>query len=467
MGAKENLTAAGVAKATCPAGKHQVILWDAKAPGLGLRVTAKGAKAYIYEAWLHGKSVRVTIGDARTWPLDGPAGVTETARAEATRLKILTDKGIDPRTEKAQRRADAAAAAASAAFRSEPAIEVWNRYVAERRTKWSEAHIRDHEKVVQVGGEKRTRGRRKGEPELVQPGILLALLQQPLEKIDADAVKSWLASESNRRPTHARLAFGLLRAFTNWCADQKEYRELVQNDVCAPRIAKDKLPKKGAKTDCLQREQLKSWFAEVRKLSPVQSAYLQAVLLTGPRRNELTQLRWENVDFRWNAMRIRDKVEGEREIPLTPYVKQLLLGLKRINETPPPKHRILNGKKVENDLTNWKPSPWVFFSRSASGHIEEPRTAHDRAVTAAGIPDLSIHGLRRSFATLSEWGEAPEGVVAQIQGHKPSATRERHYKVRPLDLLRMWHVKIEAWILAEAGIEQPKIEDAIKKVATA
>ena len=61
---------------------------------------------------------------------------------------------------------------------------------------------------------------------------------------------------------------------------------------------------------------------------------------------------------------------------------------------------------------------------------------------------------------MSEWVEAPEGVVAQIQGHKPSATREKHYKKRPLDLLRMWHVMIEGWILEQACIEQPNDEQA-------
>ncbi len=59
------------------------------------------------------------------------------------------------------------------------------------------------------------------------------------------------------------------------------------------------------------------------------------------------------------------------------------------------------------------------------------------------------------FGTLAEWVECPVGVVAQIQGHKPSATAEKHYRRRPLDLLRMWHVKIEGWILEQAGIEQP------------
>ena len=122
----------------------------------------------------------------------------------------------------------------------------------------------------------------------------------------------------------------------------------------------------------------------------------------------------------------------------------------------PPVSRILRGKRVPNDVENWQPSPWVFTSRaSASGRIEEPSRAHVRALTAAGLPHVSLHGLRRSFDSLEEWIDIPSGVVAQIMGHKPSATAEKHYKVRPLDLLRMWHTKIEAWILNEAGIEQP------------
>jgi integrase len=71
---------------------------------------------------------------------------------------------------------------------------------------------------------------------------------------------------------------------------------------------------------------------------------------------------------------------------------------------------------------------------------------HNKALTAAGLPALSIHGLRRSFGTLAEWVECPAACLAQIMGHKPSATAEKHYRVRPLDLLRMWHTKIEAWI---------------------
>jgi len=121
---------------------------------------------------------------------------------------------------------------------------------------------------------------------------------------------------------------------------------------------------------------------------------------------------------------------------LTPYLAALLAVLPRRNE-------------------------WVFSSpAAASGRLQEPRIAHNKALTAAGLPLLTIHGLRRSFGTLAEWVEAPTGVVAQIMGHKPSAIAEKHYRRRPLDLLRMWHTKIEAWMLEQAGIEQPKEEQA-------
>ena len=64
-----------------------------------------------------------------------------------------------------------------------------------------------------------------------------------------------------------------------------------------------------------------------------------------------------------------------------------------------------------------------------------------------------MHGLRRSFKSLTEWLDCPAGVVAQIMGHKPSATAEKHYTVRPLELLADHHERIESWILEQAGIK--------------
>lgn len=107
-------------------------------------------------------------------------------------------------------------------------------------------------------------------------------------------------------------------------------------------------------------------------------------------------------------------------------------------------------QKLNDGITD---NPYVFASaRSTDGRIKEPRLAHNRALENAGLPHISLHGLRRSFGTLSEWIEVPVGIVAQIMGHKPSALAEKHYRRRPIDLLRKWHTKIEEWVLEQAGI---------------
>ena len=408
-----------------PTGKQAIYVFDDDQRHLAVRVTPAGAKSFVFAGKLSKVPLRITIGDVMVWQLDD-------ARAEARRLQTLIDQGIDPRQEKAERIAASEAKREEARRVEAPALDAWNVYLEARRSKWGERTYADHLAVTKAGGEVRTRGRRPGESDRTLPGALLPLLAEPLGSIDAERVRAWLADEAAKRPTHAALAFRLLRAFLNWCADRQAYSSQVQADACASKLVRDELPTKAAKDDCLQREQLNLWFGHVRQIgNPVISAYLQTALLTGARREEVAGLQWTDVDFQWKSLTIRDKVEGERTIPLTPYVAALLASLPRRNE-------------------------WVFSSTSAEdGRLQEPRKAHNQALAAAGLPSLSIHGLRRSFGTLAEWVECPVGVVAQIQGHRPSATAEKHYRRRPLDLLRMWHMKIETWILEQAGIEQP------------
>lgn len=429
MSRGENFTVDRVASYRCLPGKQQAIYWDGKTPGLGLRVTAAGAKSYIFETKLHGRTLRTTIGDARTWSV-------KEAQDEATSLKALTDKGIDPRQLRAEQQADAERARSDARRRAVLVSDAWSDYLKARSGTWGARHLADHDALAQAGGNKA----KKGDKQTL-PGPLAALLPLTLAEVDAERVKEWLRSEAASRPTQAALAFRLLRAFLNWCDTTAAYRGIAASDACSSRVGKAVLPRKSVKSDCLQREQLAVWFAAVRSIgNPVIAAYLQSLLLTGARREELAGLKWGDVDFRWQSLTIRDKVDGERTVPLTPYVAHLLSALPRRNE-------------------------WVFSSPAAkSGRLQEPRIQHSRASTNAGISNLTLHGLRRSFSTLSEWVECPAGVVAQIMGHKPSATAERHYKVRPLDLLRMWHTKIESWILEQAEIQFEVVTPGLRAV---
>jgi integrase len=418
----ENFTADRVAGFKCKPGKQQSIYWDGKTPGLGLRVTAAGVKSYIFETSLHGKTIRMTIGHVRTWMVGA-------AQAEASRLKVMTDQGIDPRQVEADKHA--AEKAEAEELRLKDAREsvtldyAWTEYVAERKPHWGSAHLHDHMRSMQVGGEPRIRSNKK----LTEPGILRSLATVRLVDLTPEIVDEWAKTEGARRPARARSALRLLKAFLFWCKSHSIYKTIISENAAQSKKARERLGDPASKDDVLQREQLAAWFAAVRQIgNPVTSAYLQTLLLTGARRNELATLRWEDADFQWNSLTIRDKVEGTRIIPLTPYVRLLLSVLPRRNG-------------------------WVFSSpMAASGRLTDPRIAHNQACALAGL-EMTLHGLRRSFASLCEWIEMPVGIAAQIQGHKPQGVREKNYIRRPLDLLRMWHVKIEVWILEQAGIE--------------
>jgi len=422
------LTAGRVDAFTCPAGKTQSFLWDTEAPALALRVTPTGRKTYVFESRLNRATLRLNIGTAADWPI-------EKARGEAQRLKMMVDAGTDPREVERQQLANKAAQASAAATLALTAKreavtvgEVWADYIEQRRPFWGDLHYRDHLDKVKAGG--LPSGRRGGGKQLTKPGPLAALMPLPLRDLDQPTVEAWAANEGKTRASSARLAWRLLTVFLTWCGEQPAYADLLPaKNPAKTKKAREALGKPGTKSDVLQREQLAAWFAAVQQLqNPVIAACLQMMLLTGARPGEVLALRWEDINSQWKGISIRDKVEGSREIPATPYMLHLLASLPRRNE-------------------------WVFFSpTSASGCLTEPNTPHARACNAAGLDGLTLHGLRRSFASLTEWLEVPAGVVAQIQGHKPSATAEKHYKVRPLELLRLHHERIEAWILEQAEV---------------
>ena len=424
-----NLTAGRVEAFTCPTDKAQAFLWDTDTPTLALRVTPTGRKTYVFEARLNGATVRINIGTVADWPI-------KKARTRVQALKMLVDAGTDPREVERDRQAAAVEKKAAAVAKVEAAKvaavtvgEVWAAYIAERHPHWGDLHYRDHIDKAKAGG--LPSGRRGGGKQLTKPGPLAALMPMALCDVDQATIEAWAANEGKTRASSARLAWRLLTVFLTWCGEQPEYAPLLPSkNPAKTKKAREALGKSGKKSDVLQREQLAVWFAAIQQLqNPVISSCLQMMLLTGARPGEVLALRWEDINTQWKGISIRDKVEGTREIPVTPYMLHLLSALPRRNK-------------------------WVFFSpTSATGCLTEPNNPHTRACQAAGLEGLTLNGLRRSFSSLTEWLEVPAGVVAQIQGHKPSATAEKHYKVRPLELLRVHHEKIEAWILEQAGVK--------------
>jgi integrase len=399
------LTAQRIRSLRCPPERAQAFLWDASTPGLGVRVTPKGEPTFIYQGNFSGKSIRLKIGSPKSWSI-------AEAQARSRELRRLIDQGIDPR----QHVKRSKIASQNEQWReSVSAREAWQQYLIARKPFWGARHYADHEALSRNLLQRDKR---------YQDGILTPILSLPIASINRKALETWATSNTKIRPTVTRLAWRCLKAFLNWSTEQEAYSKVFDGwNPANTRSLREILGQPNAKQDALQRQQLPYWFAAVKKLrNPVAGAYLQTLLLTGGRPSEILNIRWTDIDFKWKQMTIGDKYEGRRTIPLTKYVASLLSGLPKTNE-------------------------WIF-----AGRKNNPYTGTIASIKKVGesarIEGLTRNGIRRSFRTLSEWVDAPVGVVAQIMGHKPSAIAEKHYTVRPIDLLRHHHQKIEDWILS-------------------
>ena len=414
-----NLTAGSIDRLTCPIGKQQAFMRDSEAPGLRVRITSAGAKSFVFEAKLNRQTIRRTIGDVKVWSI-------EQARTEARRLAVLLDNGQDPREIQRLQQAAKAAERAAASAKALTVGDVWPLYLEsgkpKRRDAWKPRYRADLEAMAAPGGEPKKRGQ-----GVTRQGPLYPLLALPLAGVNEDTLKIWYDREAVAGKHQAARALMMFRGFLRWCAARPEYRSLIDRDAGKAAAIVENLPSNTRRTDALEAAQVPGWWAGVEQLSNrTASAYLRALLLTGARREELAALTWENVDFQWRKLTIADKVEITRTIPLSPYVAHMLATLPRVGS-------------------------YVFASTGKAERITDARASHAKALQSAAIDGLTIHGLRRSFSLLGEAAGAPAGAIAQVMGHKPSATAEG-YRPRSVDALRPFLEQIERHILEQAGI---------------
>jgi len=219
-----------------------------------VRVTAAGAKSFVYEAKLNRQTIRRTIVDVRIWSIDG-------ARKESRRIGVMLDGGTDPRQLERQQQADHAAATAAAAAQALTVGELWPQYLETGRPKRREAW---------------------------KPRYLADLK----------------AMAGKHQATRALMMF---RGFLRWCAARPEYRAMTDREAGRAAAILENLPRNTKRTDALEAAQVPGWWAGVEQLSNrTASAYLRALLLTGARREELAALTWTNVDFQWRKLTIAD-----------------------------------------------------------------------------------------------------------------------------------------------------------------
>jgi integrase len=366
----------------------QVILWDTEQRGLGIRCTA-GAKSFVFQARLNGETIRTTIGLWPDWSLD-------MAREEARRLAVLIDRGVDPRQERKQ--------SAEQGTTLEDAFKVFMG-ARELAPRTQIDYKRYFAKLADWHG-------------------------KPLTKIDAGMVSARyrdIASSSSGK-AQASSVMRFLRSLMNFAQATYGKTVLPENPVAVLTARREWL-RDNVKTDHLRSHEIKPFLQAVRTLpNPTMAAYIEFLLLTGARRREGSQLKWKSVDIRARTLTfVNTKNHTDRQIPITPRVDQLL-----------------------NELGKHRMGEFVFATVGKDGkptHIDEPRKAMMRANTATGS-QVTVHGLRRTYATMLESLDCPAWPLKALIGHSlRSDVTTGHYTQIGIERLRPWAEKYEKHIM--------------------
>ena len=132
---------------------------------------------------------------------------------------------------------------------------------------------------------------------------------------------------------------------------------------------------------------------------------VRLLALTGMRRDEVRDLRWEMVDWRQGTLRLPETKTGKRDIVVSDEVMAVLgkIGAEKGN----PRRGLVicssRGKRLWSLCRSWK-----------------------RARELAGIPDVRLHDLRHSVASDAIMDGVPLELVAKMLGHKNYRTTQRY-----------------------------------------
>lgn len=141
--------------------------------------------------------------------------------------------------------------------------------------------------------------------------------------------------------------------------------------------------------------------------NPDMRDFFMLCLLTGARRGNVQAMRWEALDLRRATWTIpSDEHKNKRPICI-PLTKDALL--------------ILQARWALHGY-----SPYVFPSHSASGHLQEPKTAWQRILKRSGLTGLRIHDLRHTSASWLVNQGTPLTVIGAALGHTQTSTTNRY-----------------------------------------
>ena len=144
--------------------------------------------------------------------------------------------------------------------------------------------------------------------------------------------------------------------------------------------------------------------AETRKGVSVHAvAAIRLLLLTGCRKGEILNLRWDEVDLGANELRLPDTKTGPRTISLSPEAAAVLAAIPRVAGNP----HVIPGKVEGRPMRNLN-DPW------------------DLICERAGLEDARIHDCRHSYASRAlALGESLP-MIGRLLGHTQVETTARY-----------------------------------------
>jgi integrase len=386
------LTKAVIDKLPVPGGGY-ALYRDDELPGFGVRVTHAGVKSFFLEKRIHRKVKRLTIG--RYGVL-----TAEQARREAVKLLARIAGGGDPIADKAQGRLESVSLG-----------EAFESYL-KTRSALKPLTVRDMHVAM------------KGFQDW---------MKKPLLSITRDMIARRHRELGEASQARANLAMRYLRAIINFA--MAEY-----TDARGKPLLTDNPVKKLSQTRAWYRVDRRQTVIKPHQLGPWMQAvlsldntcardYFLLVLLTGLRRTEAMNLRWQDVDLGGKTLTVLDtKNHQDHTLPLSDYLLERLRARQReaVGE-------------------------YVF--EGPRGRLSSLRYALASVIERSGVT-FTTHDLRRTFATVADSLDIPGYAVKALLNHKNGADVTAGYIVVNVERLRKPMQCITNYMLAAGGVRE-------------
>jgi len=387
------------------------IRWDEITQGLGVRVTSSGVKSFIYQRRIKGRSRRMTLGRFPTMSV-------EKARDRVIKLAAAISDGKDPVVEEQR-----------AAAQRVTLKEAQDAYLESRSLKPNT--VRDINLAMKA---------------------LKDWMTRPVVEITPAMVEKRHAELGKKSAARANLTMRYLRAILNYAASRwadDEGHPLIPYNPVKRLSATKAWYRVERRRTLLKEHDIAPWWDAVDKLGedpsvlrgPQHRDFMILLLLTGLRRGEALNLRWDGVDFKGRTLTVEDTKNRETHtLPLPQHLQELLAERKKVSKG----EYVFNGPDGER-----------FSDFSTIVDYVEAKTAETLSKEAhEPVPGLHItpHDLRRTFATIAERLDIPHYALKRLLNHKQSGDVTAGYIVADVERLREPMEKITDFVLKAAGV---------------